>query len=473
MSLGKSLLLLIALLFTHFVHGQKVWTLEESVEKALNSSIAIQQAHLNTLNSEINLDVAKQARNPNLNASINASWNFGRTIDPTSNEFITETFFSNNYGLSTGILLYDGLRIKNNIAKSKIDLEAAQADTKQSKQDIALQVALNYLNILFSKENIDIAKKQLQLTEQQLDQIDKSIKAGALPAAERLNLEAQIAQSEQGIIVAENTYELALLQLKQYLRLPPEDEISVKVPTEFDVTTDVDLLTYDELLKSAIKNRYDLIAADLRTESAEKDIQIAKAGYHPRLSMFGSLGSNYSNQAKEIVGFNQSLEEQAFIIQGMDVTVGQMVNRPILGKPSFGTQLDNFLSYGFGLGLSIPIYNNGINKANVERGELNVIGQKLMKDQLIENFKINLQSSLADARAAKKKLDASEKSVAAQKAAFENASKRLEIGATNTFEWETQKTQLENLEISKLNDKYDYLFKIKIIEFYLGKPLKF
>lgn len=473
MNLGKYLLVLIALFSLQNLDAQKVWTLEESIQKALSSSIAIQQADLATLNSEISLDVAKQARYPNLNASANASWNFGRTIDPTSNEFITETFFSNNYSLSSGVLVYDGFRIKNNIAKSEIDLKAAIADSKQSEQDIALQVALNYLNILFSKENIDIARKQLELTQQQLDQINKSIKAGALPAAERLNLETQIAQSEQGIIVAENSYELALLQLKQYLRLPPSEEISVEVPSDFDVSTDVDILTYNELLKTALKNRYDLIAALLREKSAEKDIAIAKAGYHPRLSAFGNLGTNYSNQARELAGFETTFREQEFIINNQAVTVGQDVQQAVFEKPGFGSQLDNFLSYGFGLGLTIPIYNNGMTKANVQRSELNVKSQSLIKDQLLENFKISLQSSLADARAAKKKLEASEKSVAAQKAAFANVSKRLEIGAANTFEWETQKTQLENLELSRLNDKYDYLFKIKIIEFYLGKPLKF
>ncbi len=473
MKLGKSIIVLFICLSTTYLSGQQLWTLEQSVQQALSSSIAIQQAKLATLGSEVNLGAAKQARYPNLNGSVNVGWNFGRTIDPTSNEFITETFFSNNYGLNSGVLVYDGFRIKNTIDKSELDLEAAQAETKQSEQDIALQVALTYLNILFSKENIDIAKKQVELSEQQLNQINKSIKAGAMPAAERLNLEAQIAQSEQGIIVAENSYELALLQLKQFLRIAPSEEIEVEVPTDFEVSTDVEVLTYEELLQSALKNRYDLIAAELRTQSATKDIQIAKAGYHPRLTAFGNLATNYSNQAREITAFRTELREADFVINNQTVNVGQEVELPVFSKPSFGSQLDNFLSYGFGLGLSIPIYNNGITKANVQRSQLNVKNQSLIKDQLLENFKISLQSALADARAAKKKLEASDKSVAAQKAAFENVSKRLEIGASNTFEWENQKTQLENLELTRLNDKYDYLFKIKVIEFYLGKPLKF
>lgn len=148
------------------------------------------------------------------------------------------------------------------------------------------------------------------------------------------------------------------------------------------------------------------------------------------------------------------------------------VQNPLFASPNFRSQLDQFLSYGFGLGLSIPIYNNGQNKGNVQRATLNVENQQLAKEQLIENFKQSAMQSLTDARAAKRKLAATEKSLAAQQLAFDNVTKRLELGASSSFEWETQRTQLENIELSRLNDKYDYLFKVKVLEFYLGKPIK-
>lgn len=454
-------------------NAQELWTLEKCISHALNNSIAINQSGLSILSSEIDADLAKQARYPNLNASSNVGWNFGRTIEPTTNEFITETFFSNNYGLNSGVIVFDGFRIRNNIARSEMNLQAAQADDAQARQDLALAVALSYLNILFSKENIGIAEKQLALNEQQLEQITKSINAGAVARSESLNIEVQIAQSEQGIIVAENNYNLAILQLKQYLRLEPSADIEVEVPTNFTVGTDPDLITFEELLSKALPRRHDLQAANLRAQTAEKDIDIAKAGYYPRLTAFGNLGTNYSNQARDIVGFDREFVDQTIVLNGSEVTIGIEDFDAILEKPSFGNQLDKFLSYGFGLGVSVPIYNNGSTKGNVQRATLNLESQKLSKAQLVENFKQNVMQSLADARAAKKKLEASEKSLAAQRAAFENVTKRLNIGASNSFEWETQKTQLENLELSRLNDKYDYLFKVKILDFYLGKPLKF
>lgn len=424
-------------------------------------------------NAEIDLGVAKQARYPNLGASSNLSWNFGRTIDPTSNDFITETFFSNNYGINSGIVLFDGFRIKNNISRSELNLKASEADAQQTSQDIALNVAVAYLNILFTRENIDIAQKQLELNEQQLARTIRSIEGGILPAAEKLNVESQIAQSEQGIIVAQNSYEIAVLQLKQLLRLDPSKEIEVEVPEDVEISTDPDLVTLEELTTSAIKMRYDLIAAEYRNEIAMKDVELAKSGYYPTLSLFGNLRTNYSNQALEVLREESRFVEQEVLVNQMPVTISQSVDVPILAKPSFGSQLDNFLSYGFGFGLNVPIYNNGITKGNVQKAKLNIQNMELQSRQLKENLIATLQQRLADARAAKKKLEASDKSLAAQKASFENVGKRLEIGAANSFEWESQKTQLENLEIQRLNDKYDYLFKIKILEFYLGKPLKF
>jgi len=471
----KAYLLIISLLFlgANVSTAQDVWSLEKCIDHALNESIGIQQSELNILNSEIDLDLAKQARNPNLNASSGVGWNFGRTIEPTTNAFITETFFSNNYGLNSGVIIFDGFRIKNNIKKSGLDLDAAKADKEQVKQDLALNIALAYLNILFSKENIEIAKKQKSLNEKQLVQIDKSIAAGALPKADRLNLEAQVAQSEQNIIVAENAYEIGLLQLKQFLRLEPSEAIEVEVPTDFSVGTDPDMLTFEELLNEALKRRYDLRAAELRAEGATLDIDIAKSAYYPTLTAFGNLRTNYSNQARELTGFEIETIQQDFTLGTQMGTVTTEIEQPVFQKPGFSSQLDQFLSYGFGLGLTIPIYNNGINKGNVQRANLNVENQKLMKDQLVENFKQSVMQALADARAAKRKLAASEKSLEAQQLAFDNVTKRLELGATNSFEWETQKTQLENLELSRLNDKYDYLFKVKILDFYLGKPLNF
>ena len=453
------------------LQGQKALSLEDCLRMAVDNSLIIAQGDLGIRNAEISLDLAKQARNPNLNGNSSVYWNFGRTIDPTSNEFITERFFSNNYGLSTGMNLFNGFRVKKTIEKSEIDLQASQADNRQAELNIALQTALNYLNVLFTKENLTIARQQRTVNETQLTRVNKSIAAGALPESERLNLESQLAQSDQAIVVAENSYELALFQLKQNMRMNPDEEIDIIVPESIDLQTDPDLLTFQELLSQAEKNRYDLKAASLRNESAHLDVDIAKSGYYPSLRLIGNLGTNFSNQARDIVGVQNITIQNELVINGVPVTVESEQQVPILEDASYTSQLNNFLSYGFGLGLNIPIYNNGLVKGQVQRAELGIINQQLSRDQIYESFALSMQQALADARAAKRRLSASEKALQAQKAVFDNLTKRYELGASNSFEWETQRSQVEQAEVNRLIDRYDYLFKVKVLDFYLGKSL--
>jgi len=462
--------------------SQEVWSLEKCILHSQKASIAINQSELGVSQADINLDQAKQDRYPSLNANTGVNWNFGRTVDITTNEFNTQTIFSNNYGLNTGVTLFNGFRIKNNIKQSELDLEAAKADTDQMRRTVALQVASNYLNVLFAQENITLANKQLTLSQQQLDQVNKLIKAGARPESERLNLEAQIAQSEQDQITAKNGLDIAILQLKQVLRLDPSYEMKVEAPGDVDLTTDPDLVNFEEAFIKAQDNRPDLHANELRIQSAIVGEKIAKSGLYPSVNVGGNIGSAYSNRGRTVDGFTDVRSETEFDISANLPGIPAIVNQPVVlastasipnvVDQTFSDQLDQNISYGFGLGVNIPIYNNGANKRNIQLAKLNIINQQYNYDQNLETLKITVQQALADARAGKKTLEASEKSLEAQKLAFENTTKRLEIGAANTFEWESQKTQMENAEVQKLINKYDYLFKVKILEFYLGKKLK-
>ena len=479
----KTYVLLSTLLFLALsqIQAQDVWSLEKCILHSQKASIAVNQANLGIDQAEITLSQAQQSRLPNLNGSTSVGWNFGRTVDPTTNEFITETFFSNNYSLGTNISIFNGMQINNSIKQSKLDLEATKNETEQTRRDVALQVASNYLNVLFAKENIEVSERQLLLNRQQLDRTNREIQAGRLAESERLNLEAQVAQSEQILIETRNSYDIAMLQLKQVLRLDPSFPIDVVAPEGVPVSTDPDMVDFEEAFVEAQKNRPDLIGQELRVQSAGVGVDIAKGALYPSVGAFANLGSVYSNQARQIIGSEEITVNTPVIVNSLDpsvpfnnvpVDIITTTDVPQIAKPSYSTQLDNNLSYGFGASISIPIYNRGATRASVQRAKLNAINSQLQYDQLMENLKILVQQSLADARAAKKKLEASEKSLNAQKLAFENTDTRLEIGAANTFEWESQKTQMENAEIQLLIDKYDYLFKIKILEFYLGKPLK-
>ena len=439
----KTILLLafVLIIGSTFTQAQQYWSLEKCIMHAFENNININQSMLGIKAVEISNSFDKQQRYPSFNGNTGASLSFGRSINPITNDFVTESFFSNSYGLNAGLTLYNGGIINNSIKQSNLDVRASMEDAEQMKTTIALSVANAFLQVLFSKENIDLAAKQLLISQQQLDQTNKLISAGVSPKSERLNLEAQIKQSEQEIITADNNLEINMLALKQLLRLPPDEDMEITVPDDIIVSTDPDLITFDQAFEQAQKSRPDLRAEELRVQSAELAVKIAKGSYYPNLGLGGNVSTNYAKAS----GFSAD---------------------------TYTNQLDNNLSYGVGASLNIPIYNNGAVKSNVQSAKLNVESAILNKEQVMENLKTNVQQALANARASKKKLEASDKTLEAQQLALENTTKKLEIGAANTFEWESQKTQMENAEISRLIDKYNYLFNIKILEFYLGKSLK-
>lgn len=474
------LLLFVLLLLPAASNAQDAWTLEKCVVHAIQANISVNQAENAIEQAKVNLKQTRQTRMPNLSGNSNLNWNFGRSIDPTSNEFITETFFSNGFSLSSGVSLYNGRQISNSIQQSAVNLEVARNDAQQARQNIALQVASNFLNVLFAEENISISERQLEINRQQLQQMRLLIDAGSRAASEILNLEAQVAQSEQNLIVSQNQLDINMLQLKQVLRLDPSFPLEIVAPENVNFTTDPELVTFEEAFAEAMQNRPDLTSSSLQVKSAELGIRIAKGALAPSISVGGSLSTNYSNQGRSFT-FEETVQETEVLVSSDDPrlflddvpitlkTPGVITRSTKLG---YYDQFDDNLSYGFGANISIPLYNRGATRADIQRAKLNASNAQLNYDQVFENLKITVQQSLADARAAKKKLEASEKSLEAQSLAFENSTKRLELGATNTFEWQQQKTQAENAEIQRLIDKYDYLFKIKILEFYLGKPLK-
>ena len=236
--------------------AQELWDLEKCVNYAWEHSLNLIQSDYNEKFEAINLTQARHARNPNVNGSAGLGLNFGRSLDPTTNDFLTRSFFSNQYSLSAGMTLFNGFRIRNQLKQSGLNLEAAQMDTEQLKRDIALDVASAYLNALFAQESMNTAQNALDLSSEQLGQVDKLIAAGSRPRNERLELLAQIATNEQELITNENNLNLALLSLKQLMNYNVEADIQLVVPDENAITlfSDPDLLTFKEVYEMALTN---------------------------------------------------------------------------------------------------------------------------------------------------------------------------------------------------------------------------
>lgn len=453
--------------------AQKVWTLQECIQTAIERNLAIKSTDLNVQTSNIDIKQAKQAKYPSLNGSIGLNLNLGRSIDPTSNSFVSETFFANNYSLNSGVLLYNGGRINNTIKQAELSQKSSQYSKEQIERDIALSVATQYLNVLFTKENIKIADVNLAATQAQVEQMSKLIERGARAIGDKYALDAQLANNEQVRVAAKNNFDIAILNLKQQLLINSNEEFDIaEVGDEIVVTTDPDLIELTELFNTALKNQKSIAAAEYNVDAAEIGEEIAKSQLLPTVSLGGSLITNYSNQGKKVVGEIDGFNFQEVIIQGAPVEVGFPFTAPILGDNPYGNQITDNFSYGAGLNIAVPLYNNYGPKGNIERAKINTQRSLIQLDQERQSLMLNVQQALADAKASKSSLEASKKSLESQELAYNNAKSRFDIDAIGVFELTNTKSLYDNATINYLLAKYDYVFKTKVLDFYLGKPIK-
>ncbi|MEL6986684.1 MAG: TolC family protein, partial [Bacteroidota bacterium] len=455
------------------VSAQEIWTLEKCIRHARENSLNIKQGNIAVQNAEINLKDSKANRLPSVDGSVSVGLNFGRRIDPTTNGFVDTRITSNSYNLSSGMTLWNGGRIKKGIEQSEVNLEAAQMDVDQTRNDVALNVANAYLNVLFAQENLANSKKQLEIIQEQLKQVDQLIEAGTRPRNERLDLLARIAGIEQTIITNENNIEINLLQLKQLLLLEPEENMRIEVPNIDDIiATDPEQISFGETYAYAVENQPRFKSRKLRKEAAEIGVDIAKTGNMPSLTVGVGIGTQASSANNvKVDRFQDVVLNQDVFIDGAPAVLGVPSELPITSTKTYFNQLDENLGYGGSLSLNIPIFDRGFTKNNVERAKLNILSNDVTEEQEKQALKTDIQNAVTTARANKKQMEAAEKTVESLQLAFENAKKRFELGAINTFDYITAQNNLETEQINLLIAKYQYVFSMKVIDFYLGKEI--
>lgn len=452
-------------------HAQEVWSLRKCVDHAMKHNLNLKQSMISIQNASLDEKLAKSSRYPNLNFNTNLGLNLGRTIDPVTNDFDNQNITYNSMTLSAGVLLYNGGRINNTIKQSKSNAEAAEYDAKQVSNDIALSVSLAYLNVLFAEERVSNAISRKALSQAQLEQTEKLIKAGSLPANDRLDLEAQLALDDQNLINTQNNVDIQYLNLKQILQLDPAFDLQVEKPNIEVPVEDPDNFSLEEVVNAAYENQPFIQAGVQRLKSAQLGEQIAKSGFYPSLSLFGDLSSNYSDVAKKINGFQTVPVQTNIEFNGTPATITTFQDLPLLEDNPYFDQLNENFGQSLGLSLRVPIYNNFQNKAAVQRAKLGTLNQEISNKLNEQNLKTNVQQAISDARGAKRSYEAAQKTVASLKASYENMERKFAIGAANTFEITTTKNRWDQAEVDLIVAKYDYVFKLKVVDYYLGKEI--
>ena len=425
-------LTIILIFCTLQISAQRVWTLQECVDTALMNNRNIKQQRLNYKSKVISYNQAKSDRLPNLNASIGQNFNFGRSLS-VDNTYQNSNSQNTSFSVSSGVNLYNGFRMKNAIEARQAELMAAGADVQKIEKDIILNVSAAFLQVLQNKELLRNADNQLQITRENMARRKELIEAGKLAQGEIFEIQAQEANEELSRVQAENQLQLSLLDLAQVLELDHFQDIDVAVPVNL-LENELALLSADEVYISALASRPEIRSAQYRLESSLKNIEIARAGYLPSLSLGAQWGTGYYN----------------------------MSNMPT--NPSFGTQFSNNISTGVGLSLSIPIFNRYEVKNQVENAKLNVESSKID----IENTKIELRKTIQQAYynaiAAKNRWESSQKSVTANEESYRFASQKFEVGRANQYEVNLAKTNLSQSISEQTQAKYEYVFRMKILE---------
>jgi len=453
----KKLLLLVFLfpgMLLNLSAQEKYWSLEECINHALDNNITIKQQELQTEYQENTLLQSKLGLLPSLNGTATNNWSFGRALDETTYEFTAEeNVRSNNFYASAGVILFSGLQNYNTIKKNEYDLDASFLDLQNIKDDISLSVALAYLQILLNKELVTVTENQLQTTREQIDKTEKMVEAGSLPRGNLLDIQAQAAREELQLINMENQLDLSYLNIIQLLELDSVNGFEIVVPDIVLGETGVVIENINDIYITAKDLRPEVKSAELRLKSAEYDLKIAKGGRSPRLSLNTTFSTGFSSIRQRILGGNP--------IEGY-----------ILDEYPFADQINDNINYGIGLTLNIPVFNGWQVNTGISNSEINIRNSQYTLENTRKQLYKNIQQAYADAQASLKSYSASLKAVESMQESFRYTEQRFNVGMVTPVEYNTAKAQLLNAESELAQSKYEYIFKIKVLDFYKGLPLK-
>lgn len=452
----------------------KKWTLKECVEYALENNISIKSSELDLQNATVNKKDAIGAFLPNINASASHSWNIGLNQNITTGLLQNQTTQFTSAGLNVGVDIYNGLRNQLQLRKSNLSIIATQYQLAKMKDDMSLNIANAFLQILFNKENLKVQKQQKEFNLTQLSRTEDLVEAGVVPRGDLLDIKATVASDYQRVIAAENALLISKLSLAQLLRLDDFKNFDIDESQIPGLSESILIETSESIAEKAKETRVELKIAQSSVELAEKDISIAKAAYQPTLSGFYSFNTRaaYSDR---IVGFQPNAANPTSVIGFVDGTNQQVLQpnfSPILGGPqNLMDQFSNNKGQNFGVQLSVPIFNGFAVRNNVERSKIALDRAKINLEQQELDVERNVYTAYTDTNAAKESFEAAKTTLEARTLSHNYAKERYEVGLMNVFDFNQAQTLLVNAQSEVLRTKYDYLFRIKILEFYFGIPL--
>lgn len=473
----KKLISIVIVLITLSAQAQnKKWTLIECVQYALENNISVKQSELDVASAEIEKLTATGNFLPSLNAGSSVGENTGLNFNPITNNAQTETFLSVTGNINVGYTLFDGLRNIRSVQRAEISKLASQYRLDKMKDDISLFVANGYLQVILNKANLEVLKSQNQVTQEQIERTQELVDAGSLPRGDLLEIQATDASEKQNIVNAENAVQISLISLAQLLLIKDYENFDIEDEGYDIVDAGISSKSPEEIIAAAKESRSEIKIAEQNVELAEVDLKLARGNYYPTVSAFFGYNTRYTDASS----FSQTLDpDNPTVTQQIGVveSTGQAVVSEFpnlitqeVGAPSFVDQLYTNDGIGYGLSLNIPIFNGFSSRANVKRSKINLERSKFELEQAELDLESTVYQAYVDAKGALKSYEAAESALESQQLAYDYAKERYDVGLTNAFDFSQSKLRYDNARIEVNRAKYDYIFKLKVLELYFGIP---
>lgn len=468
----RFILSVLILAFCSLAYSQEVkqWSLQDCIDYALENNISLKQSELQIEILQNNLTQTKWNRLPNLNASASHNYNIGRTIDPFTNTFIDRNIQSNAFSLTSGVTLYSGGRINNSIKQTQTAYDASSEGQEALKNQISLSVATAYLQIIQAEENLKLADAQVEITEAQLERARKLVSSGLDNKAIVYGLEAQLANDRVQSINAQNQIQLAYNNMLNLLQIDNNTPFEIKL---------IDIDTLPEYTEESIASIYDLAIqnmpevkqAELSVLESQLSQKVVGASRYPTLSAYGNLNTVYSETGIELaevstqlttIGYTKTTNEEVLSL----IPVQKYV------QSSFGNQLNNNLGRSVGLSLSVPVFNNFRTSTSYENAKLNTEINELNLVQTKNQLRSDITTAYTNMKAAKSRYDAAVLNESAQFNNYDFNQKRFDAGILNSTDLLNAKNMWTQAQNQLINAKYEYVFRIMILEFYKGNDIR-
>lgn len=470
----KQLVFIVLFVFSQFSFTQTILDWQDCINLIEKNNLQLKANETQVALNEIEIQKNKLNYSPNINAQSNYSFRIGKNYNFFENSYVSQNVHYQDYNLNIQQPIFDGLQTKNQIQKSKFDLEALKLENEALKTSIQMQVMTTYLSILNAKEQLLQAQNQQASTIEQKNKTQALIDAGMLPESNLFDIDVQLATEDANIIMAKNQVELTLLNLKNLLQIDLNEAIDVKTP-EFIETLNFDSISIpvaQSVFAVAVQNRPEVLAQKFKLESARKSIKIAKSSNYPTLNFIGNINTFYTNQNTSVQQMLTGNFVPIGFVEGTSNRVLMPETSTLQNKIPYFKQLSNLLNYSFGLGLTIPIYNKNIGRISVKQAEQNIKLNEINQQQAVLDLSNTIQQAYLKTITAKENYIAAQKLYNATNLSYQTTSEKVQAGLSSQLELNLAKNTVSNSLSKLIQAKYDYIFNVKVLDYYQGKKIE-